>query len=178
MALPVTLADAKAQLRLLGDLTPEQTTEINGFIRDAAGWVEKYTGHILEAREVTEQFTGVASVRLRAWPIAANTQVGVAYVDDDGQPVAPTGARLDVSVRPARVSPPDGPFWPFRHRDQSFAVTVRAGYENPADVPTNMRRAMLVMISAFDSDREGGEVFQAAEASARSLCRDYRNRRL
>jgi hypothetical protein len=37
---------------------------------------------------------------------------------------------------------------------------------------------MLVLITAYDDDREGGDVFQQAEATARRLCRDYRFRAL
>jgi len=179
MALPVSLAEAKSQLRV--DHYDEDDL-IGRALVDAAGWVERYTGHILEAREVTEHFTGVGvgvgAVQLRAWPIAADAAVGVTYVDDSGASVAPTGACLDLSNRPARVLPPNGPLWPFRGSDQRFAVTIRAGYEAPADVPTNLRRAMLVMISAFYADREAGDVFKAAERSARSLCADFRMRRL
>ncbi len=178
MALLVTIDEAKAQLQLSGALETEQLAEINRFIVDAAGWVENYTGHILEGRDVTEEFTGFGVVQLRAWPIAANAAAGVAYIDGSGTPIAPTGARLDVSKRPARVLPPTGRFWPFLRADQQFSVTIRAGYADPADVPRDMRRAMLLLISAYDSDREGGDILAKAEASARRLCGSYRLRRL
>jgi hypothetical protein len=55
---------------------------------------------------------------------------------------------------------------------------MRAGYEAGDAVPGNFRRAMLMLISAYDSDREGGEVFQKAEASARRLCGRLRARSL
>jgi hypothetical protein len=37
---------------------------------------------------------------------------------------------------------------------------------------------MLVMLTAFYEDREGGALFAAAESTARSLCRSYRIRTL
>lgn len=176
MALPVSLDEAKAQLRADGD---DQNAEIEGFIQDAAAWVENYTGLILEAREVTEPFHGFGPVSLRAWPIAAGAAFGGAYVDSAGVPQALTSARLDLSRRPARFLPPVGTsFWPFYNADQLFTVTVRAGYENPADVPRNIRRAMLVLISAYDADREGGKIMADAEAAATRLCRGFKAHRL
>lgn len=173
MALPVTLAQAKAQLRVDGD---EQDVEIDRFIRDAAAWVETHTGHILEARDVTESFVGFKPVSLRAWPIFDAAVPGVAYVDAGGAAVAVLGARLDLRRRPARVLPAAGAFWNFTNADQPFSVTVRAGYENPDDVPGNVRRAMLLLIGAYDADREGGDVFVKAEAAARRLCDRFKKR--
>jgi uncharacterized phiE125 gp8 family phage protein len=177
MAIPVSLADAKVQLRLETD-DVSRDVEVSGYIADAAGWVEKYTGHILVARDVTEQFRGFEAVNLRAWPVKPAAVVGVAYLDASGAPIEITGAVVDTTSRPARVRLGGGIFWPFRDALQLFTVTVRAGYEPADEVPRNFRRAMLVMISAYDSDREGGELLQTAEASARRLCRDYRLRRL
>lgn len=167
MALPVTLDEAKAQLRVEGD---DQDTEILGFIQDAADWVEGYTGLILEPREVTEQVQGFRPVTLRSWPIAADAVPGVAYIDSDGVPAAITGARLNVSSRPARIMPPSGSFWPFRNADQIFTITIQAGFADPADVPRAVRRAMLLLIGAYDDDREGGETLTKAISAASRLC--------
>lgn len=176
MALPVSLDEAKVQLRADGN---DQDEEIVGFIQDAAAWVENYTGLVLEARDVTEQFRGFGPVSLRAWPITGGASFGGSYVDDAGNPAALTGARLDLSRRPARILPPAGTsFWPFSKADQLFTVTVRAGYENPANVPRNVRRAMLVLISAYDADREGGKILADAEAFAKRQCRGLKAHRL
>lgn len=178
MALPVSLEDAKRQLRLpVGDIS--QDVEIAGFITDAAAWVEKYTGHILAARDVTESFRVPGrSVALRAWPVAPDAIVQGRYPGALGAPIAIIGARIDPSRRPVRVLPPIGEAWPLTSTDQLLTLTVRAGYETPDLVPGHFRRAMLVMITAFNEDREGGEVFQKAEASARMLCRFDRARAL
>jgi len=177
MAIPVTIEDARRQIRLEED-DESKDTDLRQFIDDAAAWIEVYTGHILEARDVTETFCGFGVVGLRAWPVKPNAVPGVAYVDSAGAPVAIVGARLDCSGRPVRVLPPSGPFYSFRDAQQVFTVTIRAGYEDAGSVPGNFRRAMLILISAFDSDREGGEVFQKAEAAARRLCGSKRARRL
>lgn len=165
MALPVTLDEAKAQLRVDGD---DQDDEIVGFIADAADWVEGHTGLILQAREVTEQVKGART--LRAWPISAQAVPVVSYIGKDGGPIVVDGARLDISTRPARVLPAAGTVWPFRSADQLCTVTVRAGYEDPDAVPRVVRRAMLVLIGGYDADREGGKVFAEAETAAARLC--------
>jgi uncharacterized phiE125 gp8 family phage protein len=170
MTLPVTLDEAKAQLRVDGN---DQDAEIQGFIADAAAWVEDYTGQILEARDVTEHFRGFRPVTLRAWPIAADAAVELAY-SVNGEPGAPLTALLDASRRPARVLPATGCFWPFINSAQQFTITVRAGYESPDDVPRGLCRAMLVLISAFDADREGGDTFAKAEMAAKRLCRRHK----
>jgi len=176
MPLPITLDEAKAQLRADDD---EQDEEILDFIQDAADWVEGFTGHILEARDVTEQFRGFGPVALRAWPIAPDAVPAGAYMNDAGATVALVGARLDLSRRPARVMPPCGAsFWPFRNADQLFTITVRAGYENPDDVPRQLCRAMLVLISAYDADREGGSIFADAEKTAQRLCHRFKRHTL
>ena len=176
MAVPVSLEDAKRQLRQGGEaLDAERLAEVTGFITDAAAWVEGYTGQLLVAADVEEQFRVPGrALLLRSWPIKA---AAVPAFASDG-PTTIAGARLDVTSRPARIVPARGTCWPLTSADQVLTVTIRAGYEPSDTVPGNIRRAMLVLISAYDQDREGGDVFQAAEATARRLCTDLRLRRL
>ena len=176
MTLPVSLEEAKRQLRILDW---EQNEEIEDFIRDAAAWVEAYTGHLLEPRVVTERFTGslvgVEAMDLRAWPIAADAVATVSYSLADGTSVAMPDGRIAPRSRPAWVIPAAGGHWSFPYFCSEIIVTVEAGYADPAEVPGNLRRAMLVLISGFDADREGGEMMRAAEETARRLCRRYRD---
>jgi uncharacterized phiE125 gp8 family phage protein len=174
MAIPVTIADARRQLQLDENDTSHDA-EIGGFIADAAAWVEKYTGHILVARDVTETVRVPGRViDLRAWPIKASATLTV--LDSALSPFP--GVRLDVSSRPARLSPPVGTFWPLSRTDKHLTVTVRAGYEAADQVPGNFRRAMLVLIAAYDADREGGDILAKAEAAATRMCSGFRWRRL
>lgn len=177
MAIPVTLEDAKRQLRIELD-DDERDDEIRSFIIDAVDWVEKYTGHIFAAHDVTEVFRGFRPVMFRAWPVAADAIPGVAYTNSDGVAVAITGARIDLSQGRARIAPSSSAFWPFIDSQQVFSVTIRAGYEDGDAIPGNLRRAMLVLIGAYDADREGGEIFEKAEDSARRLCASFRPRSL
>lgn len=176
MAIPVTLEDAKRQLRLAGEtLDAERTTEITGFIKDAAAWVERYTGHILVAADVTERFRSFDRLQLRAWPVKHDAAIGIGYSPPGGASTNLYGARIATTARPAILVPAAGTQWPTA---TDVIVMVRAGYEANDIVPGNLRRAMLVLIAAYDADREGGEVLAKAEAAARLLCRDFRARAL
>ncbi|MEH3121085.1 MAG: phage head-tail connector protein [Sphingomonas phyllosphaerae] len=176
MATPVTLEDARRQLRMEADDT-SRDDDLKTFIADAAAWVENYTGQILDARDITETFRGLGPVALRAWPIKPDAVPAVAYIDVTNTPIALTGARLDLTRRPARVLPPSQ-FWPFRDAQQLFTVTIRAGYEADEAAPGTIRRAMLVLIGAYDGDREGGDILAKAEDAARRICGDLRGNRL
>ncbi len=169
MAIPVTLDDAKRQLKVDD---AEQDVEIKGFIADAAAWVERYTGHILIARDVIERFDGFGRLHLRAWPIKPDASIGIGYTRAAGTATNLYGARIASHDRPALIIPAAGACWPALAT--GVTVSVRAGYEDADEVPGNFRRAMLVLIGAYDADREGGEILQTAEATARRLCRDYR----
>lgn len=171
MAIPVTIEDARRQVKLDED-DDSQDTDLQQFIADAAAWVEDYTGHTLVARDFTFSFHGCSLAQLRAWPVAANTIASMTYINAAGDTVAASGALLDTSRRPVRLTPP-----PILN-GKSCTVTIRAGYEDADAVPGNFRRAMLILISALDSDREGGDVFQKAEAAARRLCCSKRARQL
>jgi uncharacterized phiE125 gp8 family phage protein len=174
MAIPVTLEDARRQIRLADD-DDSQDVDLQQFITDAAAWVEEYTGHILVARDVTETFRVPGRIiTLRAWPIKPDAVPVV--LDPELAPVA--GVILDASRRPARISSSARICWPLNGTDERLTITVRAGYGDADAVPGNFRRAMLILISAYDSDREGGAVFQQAEESARRLCGRLRARKL
>ena len=175
MPIPVTLFEAKEQLQI-GQGDWDQDHEIDGFIQDAAAWVEEYTGHILVARDVTEYFDGFGQLRLRAWPVKPGATVGIGYDPGTGAASNLYGARIASSKRPARVLPAAGTRWPATAG--GVTVLVRAGYEDDDAVPRNFRRAMLILISAYDADREGGDLLEKAQATARRLCGSFRNRTL
>lgn len=173
MAIPVSLDDAKQHLRLeLDDDT--QNDLVLGWIADAAGWVENYTGHILEARDVTESFVGFDAPQLKAWPIKPAAVPVLTYEASGGAIVPITDVRISLVRRPARVVPWVGSRWPSLPVAPPVNVTVRAGYEAGDIVPGNFRRAMLMLIGAYDADREGGDVLAKAEKTAKSICRPYR----
>lgn len=172
----VSLEDARRQLRLGSDTSRDE--ELRGWIADAAGWIEDYTGHTLSLRDVSQTFTGFDAMALRAWPVAATAVPTVTYADQAGQSVVVPSARIDVSRRPVRAVPNIGTRWPSVSAGTTVTVTVAAGYASADDVPRNFRRAALLLIGAYDADREGGEIMQAAEQTARRLCGGKRARSL
>lgn len=172
MPIPVTIADARRQLRLEVD-DESRDDDLTAYIADAAAWVETITGHILVGRDVKMMFPGQSHAILSAWPIKPDSIPMISFDGDDGEPVA-FDARLEVYGRPARVVPLAGFPWPFTSADQRFAVTIRAGYEAGDVVPGDLKRAMLILITAYDEDREGGALFQTAVESARMLCEPFR----
>lgn len=177
MALPVTLREAIAHLKA-DDPDEDRSLEIEEFLADAAGWVERYTGHLFQPTTVTETFCGFNRLYLAAWPIASGAPPVLSYLDAAGLLVTVAGARLDPSSRPARVVPALNTVWPYVSPGTAVSVTVGAGYASPDDVPRNLCRAMKVMITAYDRDREGGDLFAKAEIAAKSLCRDFRRNTL
>ncbi|NVD43481.1 phage head-tail connector protein [Qipengyuania atrilutea] len=166
MALPVSLDDAKRQLKFTDASQDELVAD---YILDAASWVEEYTGHLLEPREITERFASFTRLRLSGWPIVGGP-VAVKTLTSTGETVV-DGAWLYAVSRPGSVLPASGTHWPRLLDGEMVEVSYTAGYADPADVPRNFRRAMLLLITAYETDREGGEVFQKAEATAKRLCR-------
>jgi uncharacterized phiE125 gp8 family phage protein len=177
MTIPVTLEAAKLHLKIELD-DSSQDEEVAGFIADAAAWIEKLTGHVLVARDVTKNFSSFDRMLFREWPIAADAVPTVTYDGAGGQAISVTEVRMLLSRRPARVAPWVGARWPALPIGSGVTATVRAGYEEGDDVPRVFRRAMLTLIAAYDDDREGGDILRKAEDAAKDLCSDYRIRLL
>ena len=177
MTIPVTLEAAKRHLKIeLDDVSQDE--EINGFIADAAAWIEQFTGHVLVARDVTKSFSSFDRVMFREWPIAADAVPVVTYDGAGGQAVPVTEVRMLLSRRPARVAPWVGGRWPALPLGSGVTATVRAGYEEGDEVPGEFRRAMLTLIAAYDADREGGDILRKAEDAAKDACSNFRIRAL
>lgn len=177
MPIPVTVDDAKRQLKIeIDDVT--QDDEIEGFINDAVAWIEKLTGHVLVAREVVATFDAFDGISFREWPIARTAVPTVSYEGSAGQAVPVAGARTVLSRRPVRIAAAIGGRWPLLPSGSAVTVTIRAGYEDADDVPPIFRRVILMLVAAYDIDREGGDIVRKSEDAAKALCDDYRIRLL
>lgn len=173
MAEPVTLEQAKSHLRVQGS---SEDTLINDKIGAAREWVENYTGLVLTRRAVTERVASFAHhLRLRAWPVAADQPIAISYRDSFGVDQQITNVIARAATRPAIIHPAHGFRWP---HGSAIDATFTAGFATPDAVPKVLKEAMLVMLTAYYEDREGGDLFTKAEASARSLCRAHRGRTL
>jgi phage conserved hypothetical protein, phiE125 gp8 family len=177
MPIPVTMDDAKRQLRMdVDDVSRDD--EIQSFIDDAAAWIEEYTGHVLVERDITAEFATFGEISFREWPIAASAVPIISYQGASGPAVSITDVQARVSRRPVRIVRWDGARWPVLPSGNIVTVTIRAGYPANAVVPPVFRRAMLMLIAAYDDDREGGDIVAKAEATARRICAGFRPRAL
>lgn len=160
---PVSTADAKLHLRV--DHTAEDSL-IYSKAAAARGHVERLT-----ARQL---ITATWELRLDAFPADTcairipkpplREVLSVKYVDQDGtlQTLAPAEYVVDVPVGPTA---PWGRLWlaylktwPLT-RDERNAVRIqfKAGYgDNPADVPEDLRNAILLKVGALHASREPG----------------------
>lgn len=172
---PITLEEARKHLRVDSDADGDLILDK---IASAREWVEDHTGLILMRREVTETLRGfVDQTKLRAWPIDVSQPVTLTYRDSVGATQTIADAVLWGAARPAVVYPAPSLRWPLASSiGGPVTATFTAGFAHADSIPQVLRQAMLVMLTAFYEDREGGELFQRAEESARGLCRRYKRR--
>lgn len=174
MAEPLTLAQAKAQCRIVNDTSEDAL--VTSYIKAAREFVENATGHILVRREIVEQRDGFGSfLELHRRPILSDS-VEVSYVDTDGtaQDYADFVAFTDRF--PARVFPEMGGSWPSVGEYGGVTVTYTAGYA-PGEEPQALLQAMLLLIGHWYAHREGvniGNIVQEVPLAVTSLCDQFR----
>jgi len=170
MAEPITLAEAKAQLRILSD---DEDAVVTSAIIDARGWIENYTGLVLTRREVTEVLRGFGD-SLATWPIVSIDAVD--YVDGDGteQALPDTDFFAQIARRPARIV---APRWPRLYDGSAVAITMTAGFATAEAIQLfspNIIRAMRILVAGFFNDRETGGLAGDVEVSAKRLLRSFK----
>lgn len=168
MVEPVSLATAKAHLRVLDD---HENDLISGYIRAAREWVENYTGHVLVRREVTDEHAAFgAFFDLMHRPFDAET-ITIAYTDAVG------GAQMvsDVTVSGRRVRPAFNAWWPSTRPYTAVTVTYTAGYA-PGEEPQSLIQAMLLLIGHWWANREAVADTAKNEVpfAVTALCDQYR----
>jgi uncharacterized phiE125 gp8 family phage protein len=165
---PVTLAEAKAHLRITDDA---EDALILNYIRAAREWVENYTGHILVRRTFTEYRSAfVRYFELMRRPIVTVASVG--YPDTNGDPQSILTADLVVTTRnPVRVYPAINSWWPSLQTNGEITITYTAGYAE-GEVPQELAQAILVLTGHFHVNRSA-----AADppAAVFALCDHYRS---
>lgn len=174
MAEPISLEDAKRQLRVL---STDEDAFITSAIVDARGWIENYTGLVLTRREVVEVLPCFGA-QLSTWPIASID--AVTYFDTDGQEVILQEAEYfaQIARRPAYLTAGG---WPTVRDGSPIEVTMTAGFATPDAVSAfspNLLRAMRILVAGFFSDREAGGLAGDVEIAAKRLCRSFRRWRV
>ena len=157
--LPVTLAEAKAHLRI--DHADEDTL-ITAFLHTAVAGAEHETGRALMAQtwEVTlDAFPD--AVELTRTPVQSITSV--TYANSAGAPTVLSNVFYSLDAADefgwAYVVPAYDGAWP-ETRDEINAVKVRyvAGYASAAEVPAAIKSWILLQVGALYENRESEAV--------------------
>lgn len=154
---PVTLAEAKLQVELIGDA---HDTMLTSLIVAARRYVEARThrGLVSQTRVLRmDRFPPVITLREGLLTSVSS----VTYVDPAGdtQTLAPADYQVDQYSDPPRIAPAYGLAWPAT-RDQFDAVTVTyvCGYADATAVPEDIKSAIKLVIGDMFANRESGIV--------------------
>lgn len=149
---PITLAEAKANLRVVFD---DEDADITRMIRAARQMAEERLNRALMPQVLAfaaDEFCG--PLRVPRPPLREVDSIK--YVDTNGVEQTLTGTVyiLDDFVDPPMISAAYGTPWPTT-RAQAGAVVVQyqAGYADAASVPEPIRQWMLLAINAFYEHR-------------------------
>ena len=170
---PVSLAEAKAQCRVLDD---SEDALLAGYISAAREWVEGYTNRILLRRQLTQTFDCFGDfLRLYRTPVISVDDI--TYSDSDGD----DAALEDFIVRggtdfPARIFPAQGECWPTLGTNGAISVTYTAGYAE-GGCPERLRHAILMLVAHWHSVRGSvsiGNIVQEIPLATTALCDPFR----
>ncbi|WP_312420188.1 head-tail connector protein [Shinella sp.] len=145
---PITLAEAKAHLRLETD---DEDALLAALIRTARDHLESETGLCLITRTLRLYLDGWPDgqmIQITRGPV--QTIETLTVYDELGDPVevALAGAVLDGTARPARLFLPDRP--ETRRALNGIEIDFTAGFgESGADVPDTLKRALLLHVAAM-----------------------------
>jgi uncharacterized phiE125 gp8 family phage protein len=158
-AMPVTLAEAKAHLRVTSDTEDDTITSL---IAAATQYLERDTGQSLLDQQWRAYFDAVPRdgvLELMRSPVRGI--VAVTIYDSAGNPTELDGSEYYVNLvsRPARVRLVDGVTAPMRAN--GIEIDFDTGYgEAGTDVPDMLKRAVLVLVAHWFEFRG---VFDAAD---------------
>lgn len=168
---PVTLADAKAHLRV--DIT-EDDDLIDSLIVAARDYVERRSGLSLVTQTWKLYLDRWPRAAFEFWPWPApgstillprhpvQSVTSLQWLDAGGttNTVAGSDYSLDVASRPARIRPVVGKSWPATSLAPQGGVVVAfvAGFASAALVPATLRQAMLLLIGTWYRSREDEQV--------------------
>ena len=178
---PVTLAEAKAHLRVI---ETDDNDYIGGLIRAAADKIEQDTGVTLRQRAVTVVFDGwnATQQRLPLWRGPAVSVTSVVYDDVLGaqQTLAANQYRLREYSGATWIVPANGVTWPeVENIVGSVRVTYQAGYASNDAAPASLRHAALLLIGHWYENREAvnvGNIVQDVPLAYTALTSPYRVR--
>jgi uncharacterized phiE125 gp8 family phage protein len=159
---PITLAEAKANLRVVGT---DDDADITRMIRAARQMAEERINRALMPQVLAFGEDGFCGpLRVPRPPL--RTLDSLTYIDTDGaaQVLAGSAYLVDTFADPPTISAAPGTSWPAT-RAQSGAVVVQyqAGYADAASVPEPIRQWMFLAINAFYEHRSAVATVQTYE---------------
>jgi uncharacterized phiE125 gp8 family phage protein len=149
--MPITLADAKQQLRV--DIDDDDAL-IQRYINGAAAYVERHTGQLLTRRQVSFSFDAFVAegLELTAWPSPADATIS--YRDPDGVDRTLSSPRLLARRYRPKVLPARGTSWPATDAGpEAVLVTVTAGFD-AGQVEPDMLVAVQMLVAHWYRNRE------------------------
>jgi uncharacterized phiE125 gp8 family phage protein len=175
---PVTLAEAKAHLRIVH---ADEDDLIARLITAARRHLEQQTGLCLVSQGWTcfrDAWPEVSAVELPLAPVIAVTAVTVHGEDDAAAAVDPAHYYLDQVSRPARLMLRQGRLWPRPGRTlNGIEIAVTAGFGAAgSDVPEPLRQALLQLMTHWYGHR--GEAAAPLPLDLSSLIAGFREVRL
>ena len=176
---PVSLAEAKAQLRLVGSDDDQLVTSL---ITAARRVVEARTGLCLMAQEwlcLRDDWPEDGVVELPVSPLLAVEEIGVFGDDDTKAVIDPAHYFLDAASRPPRVVLRGSRLWPIPGRAvNGIGIKVLAGFGPLASsVPQPLRQAIELLVAHFFAQR-GDEAGERLPLALPALLDPYRMVRL
>lgn len=151
---PVTLAEARAHLRLDGT---EENPLVEALIAAARAALEAETrrAFVTQSWRLTLDDWPADLVRLPLAPVAAVTAVKVASLSGAMLPIDPGFYETDLAGEPPRLAAKRGQAWPMpATRLAGIAVDFTAGYGTAADVPPPLKQALLLLVAHWFENRE------------------------
>jgi len=161
---PLTVDDAKRHLRILHD---DDNQDIQEAIKDARDWCENYLDLAILEQTITlklDRFPVATTIRdttdIITLPRSNLISVtSVKYTDDDGveQTLSTDVYGVDTTSTPGRIYRKQDQEWPTDVADERNAVEIiyKAGYGSTrSSVPPAIKRAMKLLLSHWDSNRE------------------------
>ena len=165
-AWPVSLPEFKARLKITHD---DMNAELLRYIEAATEYAQEYQWAQFCTATYVERFDRFPGVFcLRRNPVQSVSSL--AYVDTGGDSqtlVANTDYTVDIYAKPARIVTAYNKSWPAtRGHINDVTVTYVAGYGSPADIPEEIRTAILLKAEMLngDCDRDANVMTNAIHA--------------
>ena len=146
--------------------TNDNDTALNIMLAAGKQWIERYTGHLLTEREVTEALRAGQTYFDLRWKPFKPDSLSVAYVDSAFASQEFEGASIFAIDDTYRVQTAS---WPSGAR--TVNLTYTAGYANPEDIPDVFALALALWSGMSDLDRSA--LSEDGKSAIHFLLEDY-----